>query len=69
MKHYSEINIVLRDFNLDVLDPGLFEQISNTLSKFRLVNSSGTHLNGSLIDQVYVRKAFEMRRYYKQQTV
>ena len=30
----SEINIVLGDFNLDALDPGLFEQISNTLSKF-----------------------------------
>ena len=54
----SEINIVLGDFNLDALDSGLFEQISNTLSKFCLVNSNSTHLNGSLIDQVHVRKAF-----------
>ena len=54
---------------MDVLDPGLIEQISNTLSKFRLVNPNSTHLNGSLIDQVYVRKAFEMRTYYKQQAV
>ena len=58
LNNSSEINIVLRDFNLDALDPGLFEQISNTLSKFCLVNSSSTHLNGSLIDQVYVRRAF-----------
>ena len=58
LNNSSEINIVLGDFNLDALDPGLFEQISNTLSKFYLVNSNSTHLNGFLIDQVYVRKAF-----------
>ena len=54
----SEINIVLGDFNLDALDPGLFEQISYTLSKFCLVNSNSTQLNGYFIDQVYLRKAF-----------
>ena len=58
LNNFSEINIVLGDFNLDALNPGLFEQISNTLSNFCLVNSNSTHLNGSLIDQVYVRKAF-----------
>ena len=45
----SEINMVLGDFNLDALDPGLFEQISNTLSKFCLVNSNNTHMAPSLI--------------------
>ena len=58
LNNSSEINIVLGNFNLDALDPGLFEQIRNTLSKFCLVNSNSTHLNGSLIDQVYVRKKF-----------
>ena len=58
LNNSSEKNIVIRDFNLDALDPRLFEQISNTLSKFCLVSSNSTHLNGSLIVQVYVRKAF-----------
>ena len=38
-----ETNIVLGGFNLNALDPGLFEQMSNTLSKFCLVNSNSTH--------------------------
>ena len=54
----SEMNVVFGDFNLDALDPGLFEQISNTLSNFCLVNFNSAHLNGSLTDEVYVRKAF-----------
>ena len=58
LNNSSKINTVLGDFNLDALDPGLFEQISNNLSKFCLVNSNSTHLNGSFIDQVYVRKVF-----------
>ena len=58
LNNSSEINIVLGDFSLDTLDSGLFEQISNTLLKFCLVNSNSTYLNDSLIDQVYVRKAF-----------
>ena len=58
LNNSSEINFVLGDFSLDALDPGLFEQISNTLSKFCLVNSNSTHLNGFLIDQVYEGKAF-----------
>ena len=52
------MNAVFGDFNLDDLDPELFEQINNTLSNFCLVNFKNTHLNGSLIDEVYVRKAF-----------
>ena len=31
LNNSTEINIVLGDFNLDALDPGLFEKISNTL--------------------------------------
>ena len=58
LNNSSEKNIVIRDFNLDALDPRLFEKITNTLSKFCLVSSNSTHLNGSLIVQVYVRKAF-----------
>ena len=58
LNNFSEINIVLGDFNLDALNPGLFEQISNTLSKLCLENSNSTHLNGSLIYQVYVREVF-----------
>ena len=58
LNNSSEINVVIGDFNLDALGPGLFEKISNTLSKFCLVNSNSTPLNGSFIDQIYVRKAF-----------
>ena len=61
----SEINDVLGDFNLDVLDHELFEQMSNTLSNICLVNSTSAHLNGSLIDQVYVREAFFYISYNK----
>ena len=43
LNYSSETNIVLGGFNLDALDPGLFEQMSNTLSKFCLVNSNSTH--------------------------
>ena len=58
LNNSSEKNIVLGDFNLDGSDPRLFEQVTNTLSKFCLVNSNSTHLNGSLIDKLYVRKLF-----------
>ena len=58
LNNSSEINIVLEHFNLDTLDPRLFEQISNILSKFCFPNSNSTHLNSYLIDQVHVRKAF-----------
>lgn len=54
----SEINDVLGDFSLDVLDHELFEQMSNALSNICLVNSTSAYWNGSLIDQLYVRKAF-----------
>ena len=58
LNNSSEMNVVFGDFNLDALDPGLFEQISNTLPNFCLVNFNSTHLNGSPIDEVYVRKVF-----------
>ena len=45
----------LGEFNLDGLDSGVFEQITNTLTSFCPLQLC-PHLNGSLIDQVFVGK-------------
>ena len=52
------MNNVLGEFNLDGLDSDVFEQITSTLTSFYFVPFNCTHLNGSLIDQVFVRKTF-----------
>ena len=53
-----EMNNILGEFNLDGLDSDVFEQITSTLTSFYFVPFNCTHLNGSLIDQVFVRKTF-----------
>ena len=58
LNNSSKINVLLGDFNLNDLDPRLFEEKSNTLSNYCLLNSDSTHLNDCLIDQLHVWKAF-----------
>ena len=57
----EDISIILGDFNLDLLDSDLHEQLINTLTNFQLSSNNITHLNSIHIDQIYVRKGFFLK--------
>ena len=52
------MNFFIGDFNLDAFSHESFIRLilSNILSNFRLLPNKSSHLNGTHIDQVYVRK-------------
>ena len=50
------MNFIIRDFNLDAFSHKIFFRLSNILSNFRLLSKKSSHLNGTHIDQAYVRK-------------
>lgn len=51
-----KIDIVLGDYNIDAFGP-LASSVTNILSNFVQIVSEPTHLNGTLIDHIYVRKS------------
>ena len=54
----ASLNFIIRDFNLDALNEEIYVTLCNILSNFRLVSNTSSHLNGTHIDHVYVRKTF-----------
>ena len=53
LQETSNIDIILDDFNINGLE--VLDSLSNVLHNFELVTSS-THLLGSLLDHVYIRR-------------
>ena len=53
----DNIHVILGDFNIDAYGPNNL-QMQQTLSRYKLVVDEPTHLSGSLLDHVYVRKDF-----------
>ena len=50
-----DIDILLGDFNVDALDK-CNTNLRNILQDYKLMNSEPTHLSGSLLDHVYLKK-------------
>ena len=55
-KAREEVDVILREFNLNAQDPQDFQDISSVLSNFQLPSHNCSHLNGSHIDQMFVAK-------------
>ena len=54
-----EIDILLGDFNIDALDEMSYNRLKEVLCNYNLQVSEPTHLDGALLDQIYLRNSFE----------
>ena len=52
------IDILLRDFNIDAFDGNAYARLDEVLSSYRLMVKEPTHLDGWLLDHVYLLKSF-----------
>ena len=55
----SCIDVLLGDFNIDALDEVAYRRLKDTLSSFNMKMLKPIHLDGALLDHVYLNKAFE----------
>ena len=55
----SGIDVLLWDFNIDALDEVAYRRLKDTLSSYNLKVLEPTHLDGALLDHVYLHKTFE----------
>ena len=55
----SGIDVLLGDFNIDALDEVAYRRLKDTLSNYNLKVLEPTHLDGVLLDHVYLYKTFE----------
>ena len=55
----SGIDVLLGDFNIDALDEVAYRRLKDTLSSYNLKVLEPTHLDGALLDHVYLHKTFE----------
>ena len=53
------IDVLLGDFNIDALDKVAYRRLKDTLSRYNLKVLEPTHLDGALLDHVYLYKTFE----------
>ena len=58
LNNNTSLNFIFGDFNLDALNDEIYVTLCNILSNFRLVSNTSSHLNGTHMDHVYVRKGF-----------
>ena len=64
MSKYTNISFyrllkLLGDFNIDALDEVAYRRLKDTLSSYNLKVLEPTHLDGALLDHVYLHKTFE----------
>ena len=55
----SGIDVLLGDFNIDALDEVAYRKLKDTLISYNLKVLEPTHLDGALLDHVYLHKTFE----------
>ena len=55
----SGIDVLLGDFNIDMLDELAYKRLKDTLSSYNLKVLEPTHLDGGLLGHVYLNKTFE----------
>ena len=56
------INVLLGDFNIDGLDEIAYRRVKDTLRSYNLKVLEPTHLDGALLDHVYLHKTFEYNK-------
>ena len=61
----SGIDVLLWDFNIDALDEVAYRRLKDTLSSYNLKVLEPTHLDGALLDHVYLHKTFEHDKHDK----
>ena len=49
-------DLILGDFNINALDDETFQPLKNILNSYEMVVRKPTHLDGGLLDNVYIRK-------------
>ena len=52
----SGIDVLLGDFNIDAFDEVAYRRLKDTLSSYNLKVLEPTHLDGALLDHVYLHK-------------
>ena len=55
----SNIDVLLRGFNRDALDEVTYRRLKDTHSSYNLKVLELTHLDGTLLDHIYLHKKFE----------
>ena len=58
----SGINVLLGNFNIDVLNEVAYRRLKDTLSSYNLKVLKPTHVDGALPDHVYLHKTFEHKK-------
>ena len=56
------INVLLGDVNIDGLDEIAYRRVKDTLRSYNLKVLEPTHLDGALLDHVYLHKTFEYNK-------
>ena len=51
------VQIILGDFNIDYLKPDC-EFLRSNLNNYEMIVEKATHISGSLIDHIYIKKKF-----------
>ena len=54
----NQVDILLGDFNIDALDDAAAHQLNDILGNFQLIVKEPTHLDGGLLDHIYLHKLF-----------
>ena len=54
----KKADILLKDFNNNTLSNQAYEGVSNVLAEYKLMLSEPTHMNGGLLDHLYLVKQF-----------
>ena len=55
----SDIDVLLEDFNIDAVDEVAYRRLKDTLSIYNLKALEPTHLDGAILNHVYLHKTFE----------
>ena len=60
LEHHSDIDIILGDFNIDILSSNSEEtatqQLFDTMHGYRQIINEPTHIDGGLLDHVYIKE-------------
>lgn len=60
----STVHFILGDFNIDGLDAIKCSKLHNVLHNYEMIVSEPTHLDGAVLDHVYLLRAFLPNIYF-----
>ena len=55
----GNIHIILGDFNINAFEENKNKKLKEVLINYNQILEEPTHISGSLIDQVYIKKIFQ----------